>query len=231
MMDAKPKIMIVCDDPAAGNLWAVCLKEAGMESFLIFDPEQVIDGWAKEIPDLVVIDESRGIAAALDIVRALRENGVTPILLITITGNETRILEAYDLGVDECITKPVSPLMFLAKVKSLLRRAWNVPIDELDLVKVGGMALDPKFRQLELPTGERTRLTTLEFRLLFLLMRNSKKAISASDLVEGVWGYSNSGSGVLVKNVIYRLRRKIEPNPNEPIHILTDAGFGYRFEP
>jgi len=230
-MDSNQKILLVCDDPEIGKQWVDVLTESQLDSALVTGSDLVIDIWAKEIPDLVVIDEVRGEINPIEAIRSLRENSITPILLMTFATDETVILNAYEAGADECAIKPVSPLLFLAKVKSLLKRASNIPIEELEIRNIGNISLDPKMRQIELGPGVKIKLTVLEFRLMFLLMGNPKKSISTNDLIERVWGINDFGNGAMVKNVIYRLRKKIEANPTEPLHLFTDAGFGYRFEP
>jgi two-component system response regulator RegX3 len=106
-----------------------------------------------------------------------------------------------------------------------------MPIEELEILRTGNLSLNPKLRHIEIGSGEKINLTVLEFRLMFLLMGNPKKSISTNELIERVWGLHDFGNGAMVKNVVYRLRKKIEANPNEPVHLFTDAGFGYRFEP
>jgi len=230
-MDFKQKVLLVCDDPEVGKQWVDHLTESHLESALVTESDLVLELWAMEIPDLVVIDEVRGKIDSIEVIRFLRENSITPILLMTLATDETVILNAYETGADECVTKPVSLALFMAKVRSLLKRASNIPIEELEIRKNGNISLDPKMRQIELGSGVKIKLTVLEFRLMFLLMGNPKKTISTNELIERVWGLNDFGSGALVKNVVYRLRKKIEANPNEPVHLFTDAGFGYRFEP
>lgn len=230
-MDPKQKVLLVCDDPEIGKQWVLYLHGSQLDSVLVTDSVQVIEIWAKEIPDLVVIDEVRGKFDPIKMIRSLRENSIVPILLMTLSTNETVLLNAYEAGADECVIKPVSPLLFMAKVRSLLKRSREIPIEELDVLRTGNLSLDPKLRQLELGSGVKIKLTVLEFRLMFLLMGNPKKSISTNELIERVWGLHDFGSGAMVKNVVYRLRKKIEANPNEPVHLFTDTGFGYRFEP
>ena len=93
------------------------------------------------------------------------------------------------------------------------------------------MHLDPAKRQVTLAEGKVVKLTTLEFRVLHLLMSHPGWVMKTDDILQRVWGYYGNGDRDLLKNVVYRLRRKIDPDPNHPRFIFTEAGLGYRFQP
>jgi DNA-binding response OmpR family regulator len=134
-------------------------------------------------------------------------------LLFLPTHHETEILEAYAAGVDEVVVKPISPAIFLAKIMAWVRRSWTVPVAGLSLVKAGSYRLDPARRCMTNPDGMEIKLTNLEFRLLLLLMSRPAYVFSGDDIVESLWGGYGNGDQVLLKNVVYRLRRKIEADP------------------
>lgn len=156
---------------------------------------------------------------------------VNPILLMTPRRHEAHLLEAYQAGVDECIVKPISPSLFLAKVKSWLRRSWTVPAEALNGVQAGDLQLDPARRELITATGSVVKLTNLEFRLLHLLMSHRGQVLDSNLIIDRVWGYTGGGNSVLLKNVVYRLRRKVEPDPSQPRYIQTATGERYTFQP
>ena len=162
--------------------------------------EKAVDRWSTEIPDLVVIDIDVSRGDPLELCRKFREVSVAPLLLFLPTHHETQILEAYAAGVDEIVIKPISPAIFPAKIMAWVRRSWSVPVDGLSLVKAGSHRLDPARRCVINPDGLEIKLTNLEFRLLLLL-----------------------------KNVVYRLRRKIEADPSHPTLLRTWQG-GYSFQ-
>jgi DNA-binding response OmpR family regulator len=111
----------------------------------------------------------------------------------------------------------------------LLRRAGTIPVSVLPTLESNGLALDPSTRQVTRPDGESYQLTPLEFRLLYLLMTNRGQVIGSDLIVERVWGYSGSGNRDLVRGLVRRLRRKIDPDPHHPRYIETISGVGYRF--
>lgn len=224
------RVMIVCDDPDTCQIWAYCLRQRGIEVIASGSAEVVLKQWAEQIPDLVVIDVNTPGLDGIALCQRLREVTITPILLFTPRNNESHLLEAYRAGVDECVAKPVSPALFLAKVKVWLRRSWMVPAETLEVVQISDFYLDPYARQLIRGKGKAIRLTNLEFRLLYLLMKNPGRILETEYIVERVWGYHGEGSSHLLKNLVYRLRRKIEPDQNDTLYIHTEPGIGYRFQ-
>jgi DNA-binding response OmpR family regulator len=109
-----------------------------------------------------------------------------------------------------------------------MRRSWTVTVEGLNSVKAGKHRLDPNRRSLINPEGTEIKLTNLEFRLLHLLMNRPGSVFSAEALVESIWGGYGNGDQILLKNVVYRLRRKIEADPGRPVFLQTGQG-GYSF--
>ncbi len=176
----------------------------------------------------MIVDVASRNVNGIQLCRDLREYTNTPLLLLTPINNESHSLEAYQAGVDDCIIKPISPALFLAKIKVWLRHSWAVQVENFGRLTIGDYALEPAKRQLWGPDGKNIRLSNLEFRALYLLMEHPNRPFASEEIIERVWGIYSQGNSALVKNVIYRLRKKIEPDSNEARHILTEAG-GYLF--
>ena len=225
------KVMIACDDPDTCQIWTLCLRQKGIEVIAAGSAELFIKQWAEEIPDLVIVDVNTPQLDGIALCQRLREEAIVPFLLFTPHNDESHILEAYQAGVDECVPKPVSPAHFLAKVRVWLRRSWTVPAESLEVVQISDLYLDPHGRRLRKGTGEGVKLTNLEFRLLYLLMRNPGRILETEYIVERVWGYHGEGNSHLLKNLVYRLRRKIEPDHNHTLYLHTEPGIGYKFQP
>jgi two-component system alkaline phosphatase synthesis response regulator PhoP len=111
----------------------------------------------------------------------------------------------------------------------LLKRAGTVPVSVLPSLEANGLAVDPGARRTTTPDGVSHQLTPLEFRLLYLLMTNQGQVISTDIIIERVWGYSSNGNRELVRGLVRRLRRKIDPDPSRRRYIETIPGVGYRF--
>lgn len=225
------KVLLVTDDSQIGRVWAYALGEMGLEVALAGSADEAMTRWADEVFDLVLIDAHTSQLDIIDLCQRLHAEAANLILLLTPRTDEAHLLEAYQAGADECISKPISPSLFLAKVKTWLRRSWTLPTEALDALQAGDLQLDPTRRQVVTPTGSVVKLTNLEFRLLHLLMSHQGQVLDSNLIIDRVWGHTGGGDTVLLKNVVYRLRRKIEPDPSQPRYIQTTAGEGYSFQP
>ena len=223
------KIFVVCDQRDTAPLWGYILRQRGLIVILETSIEKAVDRWSAEMPDLVVIDLNMEHEARMELYQRFRAVSVAPILLFLPTYHETEILDAYSAGVDDVVVKPISPAIFVAKILAWMRRSWTVPIDNLSLVKAGKHRLDPARRCLIDPEGTEIRLTNLELRLLHLLMSQPGCVFSLDEIVESLWGGYGNGDQVMLKNVVYRLRKKIEADPSRPVLLQTGQG-GYSFQ-
>ena len=229
--DGRPiaKIFVVCDQEDTAPVWGYILRQQGLMVILERSVEKAVDRWSSEMPDLVVIDLNVNHEERMELYQRFRAVSVAPILLFLPAYHEIQILEAYHAGVDDVVVKPVSPAIFLAKILAWMRRSWTVPIDNLSLIKAGKHRLDPSRRCLVDPDGIEVRLTNLEFRLLHLLMSRPGFVFSIEEIIESIWGGYGNGDQVLLKNVVYRLRKKIEEDPSHPLYLQTGPG-GYSFQ-
>lgn len=223
-----PKVFMFCDQRDTAPVWGYILRQQGLIVVPETSVEKAIDRWSTEMPDLVVIDLDEDHKESMELYQKFRGVSVAPILLFLPTYHEIEILEAYAAGVDEVVIKPISPAIFLAKIQAWMRRSWTVPTAELSQLKAGKHRLDPARRCMINPDGGAIKLTNLEFRLLHQLMSRPGHVFSAEDIIEALWGGYGSGDQVLLKNVVYRLRRKIEADPSRPVFLQTWQG-GYSF--
>jgi DNA-binding response OmpR family regulator len=232
-----PKVFVVCDQRDTAPVWGYILRQQGLIVILETSIEKAVDRWSTEMPDLVVIDLNVKHEERMELYQKFRAVSVAPILLFLPAYHEAEILAAYAAGIDDVVIKPVSPAIFLAKILAWMRRSWTVPIANLSLVKAGKHRLDPGRRCLIDP-GRRClidpdsveiRLTNLEFRLLHLLMSRPGFVFSLEEIIESIWGGYGNGDQVLLKNVVYRLRKKIEEDPGRPLFLQTGQG-GYSFK-
>lgn len=222
-------IFVLCDQEDTAPVWGYMLRQQGLNFVIERSVERAIERWSTEMTDLVVIDVDVEHLERMELYQKFRAVSVTPILLFLPSYHETEILEAYRAGVDDVVVKPISPPIFLAKILAWMRRSWTVPTNNLSLVKAGRHRLDPARRCLVDPEGIEIRLTNLELRLLHLLMSRPGFVFSLEEIIEAIWGGYGHGDHVLLKNVVYRLRKKIEEDPSRPVFLQTGQG-GYSFE-
>jgi DNA-binding response OmpR family regulator len=209
-------------------LWVFSLQQQKLNVALEGVPANALARYEKESPDLIILDINLPEAQTLDLVRELRSEMLTPILLLAFARTEEFVLEAYKAGVDDFISKPVSPSLFQAKVNVWLRRFGSTSADFLNPLKVGTMQLFPSEKMVFLKNGSAIRLTNLELRLLYYLMNRPGQIVTIEELNQRVWGYTAEADNTMLKNVVYRLRRKIEADPANPLIIQTVTGVGYK---
>lgn len=223
------KIFVVCDQSDTAPVWGYVLGQKGLSVILETSIGNAMERWSTEITDLVILDVDVPHEDRLELYKKFREVSVAPILLFLPAYHETQILAAYSAGVDEVVVKPISPAIFLAKIMAWTRRSWTVPTAQLSQLRAGKHRLDPARRCMVNPDGLEIKLTNLEFRLLHLLMGRPGYMFSAEDIVQSIWGGYDSGDQVLLKNVVYRLRKKIEAEPANPV-LLQTGPRGYCFQ-
>ncbi|GAB4421321.1 MAG: response regulator [Anaerolineales bacterium] len=219
------RVFVVCDQTDTAPIWGYMIREKGLVAILETSVERAMTRAIEDIPDLVIIDVSTSHKDRIDLCKKFRSLSSSPILLFLPVHNETEILEAYQIGVDECVVKPVSPAIFLAKVHAWLKRSWSEPMSTR---RTNKLRLDPAHRSAVSADGREIRLTNLEFRLLHLLMSRPGYVFQGEDIVQTVWGAREGDTQALLKNMIYRLRKKLEEEAGESQLIQTWPG-GYSF--
>jgi DNA-binding response OmpR family regulator len=178
--------------------------------------------------DLILMALQSNDTAVSDIA-AVRDASQAPLLILVETINESQHCELLDSGADLVMERPFSPRLLVRYIRMLLQRSGSIPVSVLSNVEASGIVLTPETRTVQLPHSPPQRLTLLEFRLLYIFITNSNQVIPIDVIVERVWGYEGSGNRELVRGLIRRLRRKIEPDPKVPHYIHNLPGIGYRF--
>jgi DNA-binding response OmpR family regulator len=223
-----PRVLIVSNQQTTGPLWVFSLQQQNLYVMLEPDPSHALKRCEIESPDLIVLDINLPEHQTLELIISLRTEMVTPIMLLTPVRSEEFVVEAYNAGVDDCLPKPVSPSLFQAKIKVWLKRSWSATTSTLAPVKIGGMYIIPAERMLIRNNGQAVHLTNLELRLLYYLVGSAGQTVSTEELYQKVWGYTGEVDATMLKNVVYRLRRKIESDPAKPLIIQTVVGKGYK---
>lgn len=226
----KAKVLIISDEPVTANVWGFSLTQAGLDVCLVDLQEDTTEVFERELPDLIIIEDFNDQIEELEICRQLRSVTIVPILYLTATTNENFLLDTYQAGSDETIPYPITPRLFQAKVRAWLRRTRDIPLDSLDEIRLSGFVLDADQKRLILPSNNWVKLTLLETRLMFLLLSHPNKTIPSEELIEKVWGYQSKIDRRLLKNHIYRLRRKIEADPGHPEYLVNDGYTGYKLQ-
>jgi DNA-binding response OmpR family regulator len=219
------KILIADDDRDLLGLIAFTLTQAGYLVVKAGDGPSAIHAYQGESPDLAVLDINMPGSSGFQVCEAIRAQSRIPIMMLTVRGEEEDLVKALELGADDYLTKPFSPRTLLARIKALLRRAG---IESSAPVSAGRVALDAEEHTVRIAGGEPVRLTKLELRLLQMLLASVGRTVSSDRLLIQVWGHRNSGDRQLLKQLVHRLRHKIEADPANPQLLQTSAGSGYK---
>ncbi len=220
------KALVVDDDRILADLVAFSLRREGFEVIQAHEGETALRRWADEQPDLIILDLNMPKLDGFAVCRRIREESQIPIILLTVREEEDDIVRGLGTGADDYIVKPFSPRQLVARAQAVLRRAGKTPAPAIR--QVGKLALDPGRREVRLGQGEPVSLTPLESRLLDFLMLNAGQVLTIETLISHVWG-ADGGDRDMLRQLMRRLRSKIEPNPTRPVYIETVAGLGYGF--
>ena len=221
------KLLVVDDDPDLAALVGFALTNAGYAVVKAADTAEALRVFDAELPDLVILDINLPSGSGFDVCRSIRGRSPVPIMMLTARGEEEDLVRALELGADDYLTKPFSPRTLLARVKALLRRAG---IEAADTVEAGRVSLDLEAHAISIAGGAPIRLTRLETRLLQILVAQAGHVVSAERLLAHVWGHRGSGDRQLLKQLVHRLRHKLERDPDGAALLHTESGVGYRLK-
>lgn len=221
------KLLVVDDDPDLSALLEFALTNAGYAVVKAGDTAEALAVFEAELPDLVVLDINLPSGSGFDVCKAIRARSTVPVMMLTARGDEEDLVRALELGADDYLTKPFSPRTLLARVRALLRRAG---IEAGDTVEAGRVSLDLEAHSISIGGKAAIRLTRLETRLLQILVAQAGHVVSAERLLAHVWGHRGSGDRQLLKQLVHRLRQKLEREPAGADLLHTEAGVGYRLK-
>lgn len=217
------KILVVEDDLSLSDVLAFSLRRAGYEVVTAFDGLAALQLWETENPDLLVLDLNLPKLDGLAVCRQIRSQAQTPIIILSVRSGDEAVVKGLEYGADDYVVKPFSPTQLIARIKAVWRRAGIV--ETANVLAVAGLTFDRSRNEVQQQNGERIRLTPLEARLLERLMLHVGQVLTSEALITAVWG-NEGGDKTMLKQLVYRLRSKIEPE-TEPSLIETVPGVGY----
>ncbi|HVN45899.1 MAG TPA: response regulator transcription factor [Steroidobacteraceae bacterium] len=218
------KVLIADDDAELRALIAFTLGQAGYLVIKASDGHAAVRLFEAEAPDLVVLDINMPGLSGFQVCEAIRARSRVPVMMLTVRGEEEDLVRALGLGADDYLTKPFSPRTLLARLRALLRRAG---MESSPPLAVGRLTLDLAEHTVRIGAAETVRLTKLELRLLQMLLANAGHTVSSERLLMQVWGHRSGGDRQLLKQLVHRLRQKIEADPAAPA-LLQTAAAGYK---
>jgi DNA-binding response OmpR family regulator len=227
----SPPILVVDDDRKTADLIRLYLEREGFAVLIAHDGQAALDLARRHAPALVVLDLMLPHVDGLDVCYVLRAESSVPVIMLTARTAEEDKLAGLEVGADDYVTKPFSPRELVARVKAVLRRAGgDREAERPPPIVAGDLVVDLAAHEVRL-RGQTVRLTPREFQLLALLAANPGYAFSRAQLLERAFGMDYEGLERTVDVHLMNLRRKIEPDPRRPIHLVTVPAVGYKFVP
>jgi len=230
-MKEQIRVLIIDDEPRLREAMETYLRESGLQVISARDAKEGLGKLYLHRPHLVVLDIMMPGIDGWETCRRIKELADVPIIMLTALGQERDKIRGLDLGADDYLVKPVSLRELEARIRAVLRRHSGGEQTEPGLLYSDGhLSIDSERWEVRCE-GQVVRLTATERRLLFLLAANAGRILPSSLILEKIWGPAYVGDREFVKLYIWRLRRKIEPDPSKPTYIHTDHGIGYTFAP
>jgi two-component system, OmpR family, KDP operon response regulator KdpE len=228
-MTERSRILVVDDETQITRVLRTTLSAQGYEVKTAADGESGCHAALDWLPDLIITDLSMPGISGVDLCRAVRKRSQTPIIVLSVRGEEKTKIEALDAGADDYVTKPFSVNELLARVRANLRRVTADTDVAAQPVEEGDFYINPESRVVRVG-GKDIHLTPKEFDLLLYMARRPNKVLTHRVLLNAVWGGESVQQPEYLRVFINQLRKKIEPHET-PQYILTDPWVGYRFQP
>ncbi|MCK9525295.1 MAG: response regulator transcription factor [Limnochordia bacterium] len=223
----KQKVLIVDDEVSIQELIRFNLEQAGFDTGVASDGLEALEVFESYKPDLIVLDLMLPGKDGYDVCKEIRRTSNVPIIMLTAKETELERVLGLELGADDYMTKPFSPLELVARIKAVLRRASGQENQDENEYKVGGIFLQVDTREVKV-SDQTVDLTRKEFDLLHIFMQNMGKVLTREVLLQKVWGYEYEGETRTVDVHIRHLRRKLGPEGETRIETIHGVGYKLR---
>ena len=222
----KAEILIIDDEPQIRKLLEINLESNGYKVKQAASGKEGLLLAANHPPDLVLLDIGLPDKSGHEVLKDLRTWYTNAILVLSVQSSESDIVNALDNGATDYLTKPFRTGELLARIRSCMRR--NNTDDQISLLLIGNLQIDLSARTVR-RNEDLVKLTSTEYNLLSLFAKNEGRVLTHQFLLKEIWGVAFQTETQYLRVFVAALRKKIEENPNQPKHILTESGVGYRF--
>lgn len=219
------KVLVVDDDLVLADVVSFTLRRAGFEVVLAHDGKAALERFRDETPQLIILDVELPEMDGLEVCRAIRAESEVPIIMLTVRDSDEDVVRGLEIGADDYIAKPFSPTQLVARAQAVARRSGQAALPKR--LSFAGITLDPERHAVYLTEGEAVQLTPLEHKLLETFVLNREQVLPFDLLIDRVWG-PDGGDKAMLKQLVYRLRRKLEGEVGErTIFLEAIPGVGY----
>ena len=223
----KAEILIIDDEPQIRKLLEIALESNDYKVLQAETGKEGVIQAANHPPQLILLDIGLPDKSGHEILKELRQWYNKAIIILSVQNDETDIVAALDNGATDYLTKPFRTVELLARIRSAIRR--NQTTNDTIVVEAGDLQIDLVARTVR-KTKELVKLTSTEFNLISLFARNEGRVLTHQFILKEIWGVPYQTETQYLRVFVASLRKKIEDNPNQPGHIITESGVGYRFQ-
>lgn len=223
----KAEILIIDDEPQIRKLLEITLESNGYKLLQAETGKEGVIQAASHPPELILLDIGLPDKSGHEILKELRQWYNKSIIVLSVQNNETDIVTALDNGATDYLSKPFRTAELLARIRSAIRRNQNT--NDTTIVDAGDLQMDLVARTVK-KNNELVKLTSTEFNLISLFARNEGRVLTHRFILKEIWGVGYQTETQYLRVFVGSLRKKIEENPNNPLHIITESGVGYRFQ-
>jgi DNA-binding response OmpR family regulator len=224
------RILVIDDEPGMLELLKQAFGRSGVQVFTALNGQEGLQQFFTQQPDLVILDLMLPDIPGWEVCRQIRQLSDVPLIMLTVLHEEEDIIYGLDCGADDYMTKPFSVKVLTARVRAVLRRELATPAMERAPIYSNGHLMVDTQRRRVLVRGEPVRLRVTEYELLTFLLQNAGRVMTYEEILEAVWGLGCEDHTEYVHTYIWKLRQKLEPDPQNPRYLLSDRGVGYCFE-
>lgn len=225
---AKTRVLVIDDEPQILRALRINLSVRGYEVRTAATGAEALRSAADHRPDVIVLDLGLPDMSGIEVLHGLRGWLSAPVIVLSARTDSSDKVEALDAGADDYVTKPFGMDEFLARLRAAVRRA-AVPETDQPVVETASFTVDLAAKKV-IKNGTEVHLTPTEWGMLEMLVRNRGKLVGREELLREVWGPAYATETHYLRVYLAQLRRKLEDDPSHPVHLLTEAGMGYRFE-
>ena len=222
------RVLVVDDEPQLRRALQISLRARGFEVLLAADGTEALHLFRTSQPEIVVLDIGLPDLDGLAVLAAIRRQSTVPVIMLSARADSADKVDALDAGADDYVTKPFGMDELLARLRAAIRRADTAP-DAGPVVVTASFTVDLTAKKV-IRDGEVVHLTPTEWGMLEMLVRHRGRLVTQAELLREVWGPAYSTESNYLRVYLAQLRRKLEPEPGKPRHLITDQRMGYRFE-
>jgi two-component system KDP operon response regulator KdpE len=229
MTATKTKVLVIDDEPQILRALRINLSVRGYEVVTAASGSGALRAAADEHPDVVILDLGLPDMSGIDVIGGLRGWLTVPIIVLSARTDSADKVEALDAGADDYVTKPFGMDEFLARLRAAIRRGTAAAETDEPVIETASFTVDLASKKVT-KNGTEVHLTPTEWGMLEMLVRNRGKLVGREELLKEVWGPAYAKETHYLRVYLAQLRRKLEDDPSHPVHLLTEAGMGYRFQ-